>query len=79
MPDLMVVAGGVRGAGGQDRANLERARYVAHSGSRRLTVVSNREDEEVHSFQTLFPISFQCLLPATRSLKLSGQMKRAGS
>src|SRR5262245_37882177 len=50
MPDLMLVAGGIRRTGGQDLANLELARFVAFSGTRRLTIVSNRIDPEVHSF-----------------------------
>jgi glycosyltransferase involved in cell wall biosynthesis len=45
----MIVAGGIRRAGGQDRANLELARYLATSG-RRLILVANRVDPEVRGF-----------------------------
>jgi len=50
MRDWVIVAGGIRRAGGQDRANLELARYLATSGRRRLILVANRVDPEVRGF-----------------------------
>jgi glycosyltransferase involved in cell wall biosynthesis len=50
MRDWVIVAGGIRRAGGQDRANLELARYLASSGRYRVSLVANRVDTEVTSF-----------------------------
>jgi glycosyltransferase involved in cell wall biosynthesis len=50
MRDWLIVAGGVRRAGGQDRANLELVRYLAETVGRRVTVVANRVDPEVLAF-----------------------------
>jgi hypothetical protein len=50
MRDWVIVAGGVRRAGGQDRANLELARHLAGSGRDRVSLVANRVDAEVTSF-----------------------------
>jgi glycosyltransferase involved in cell wall biosynthesis len=50
MRDWLVVTGGVRRAGGQDRANLELVRYLAQTGRHRVAVVANQLDPEVRSF-----------------------------
>ena len=50
MRDWLVVTGGVRRAGGQDRANLELVRYLAQTGRHRVSVVANQVDPEVRSF-----------------------------
>lgn len=69
MRDWLIVAGGVRRAGGQDRANLELVRYLAFSGGRIVTVVANRADAEVFSF----PNTVVRLVPSPLGSNLVGE------